>query len=147
MIAVQNFKGGVGKSTVTTHLAHYFAVQGYRVLVVDCDSQATTTTLFGFNPQFNVSRDETLYPYLSIDPTQAGLLYAVKHTPWPNVDLIPSTLDLFDVEYELAAAGADGQSVLAARFRKLKQGLTDLARNYDVVILDPPLPLARSVWR
>lgn len=138
MIAVQNFKGGVGKSTVTTHLAHYFAVQGYRVLVVDCDSQATTTTLFGFNPHFNITREETLYPYLSIDPTQADLLYAVKATPWPNVDLIPSNLELFDVEYELAAAGADGQSVLAARFRKLKQGLTDLARNYDVVLLDPP---------
>ena len=65
IIAVQNFKGGVGKSTVTTHLAHYFAVQGYRVLVVDCDSQATTTTLFGFNPHFNITREETLYPYLS----------------------------------------------------------------------------------
>lgn len=138
MIAVQNFKGGVGKSTVTTHLAHYFAVEGYRVLVVDCDSQATTTTLFGFNPHFNITREETLYPYLSIDPTQADLLYAVKRTPWPNVDLIPSNLELFDVEYELAAAGADGQSVLAARFRKLKQGLVDLARDYDVVILDPP---------
>ncbi|MEN7538771.1 AAA family ATPase [Aurantiacibacter flavus] len=138
MIAVQNFKGGVGKSTVTTHLAHYFAVRGYRVLVVDCDSQATTTTLFGFNPHFNITREETLYPYLSIDPTQADLLYAVKHTPWPNVDLIPSNLELFDVEYELAAAGADGQSVLATRFRKLKQGLTDISRNYDVVILDPP---------
>jgi chromosome partitioning protein len=84
MIAVQNFKGGVGKSTVTTHLAHYFAVQGYRVLVVDCDSQATTTTLFGFNPHFNITREETLYPYLSIDPTQADLLYAVKATPWPT---------------------------------------------------------------
>lgn len=138
IIAVQNFKGGVGKSTVTTHLAHYFAVQGYRVLVVDCDSQATTTTLFGFNPHFNIQREETLYPYLSIDPTQADLLYAVKRTPWPNVDLIPSNLELFDVEYELAAAGADGGSVLAARFRKLKQGLIDLARDYDVVILDPP---------
>jgi chromosome partitioning protein len=138
VIAVQNFKGGVGKSTVTTHLAHYFAVQGYRVLVVDCDSQATTTTLFGFNPHFNITREETLYPYLSIDPTQADLLYAVKRTPWPNVDLIPSNLELFDVEYELAASGSDGQSVLAARFRKLKQGLMDLARNYDVVILDPP---------
>ncbi|MBB5716804.1 AAA family ATPase [Sphingomonas aerophila] len=138
VIAVQNFKGGVGKSTVTTHLAHYFAVQGYRVLVVDCDSQATTTTLFGFNPHFNIKREETLYPYLSIDPTQADLNYAVKRTPWPNVDLIPSNLELFDVEYELAASGADGQSVLAARFRKLKQGLADLARNYDVVILDPP---------
>ncbi|WP_375271330.1 AAA family ATPase [Sphingomonas sp.] len=138
IVAVQNFKGGVGKSTVTTHLAHYFAVQGYRVLVVDCDSQATTTTLFGFNPHFNITRDETLYPYLSIDPTQADLNYAVKRTPWPNVDLIPSNLELFDVEYELAAAGADGQSVLAARFRKLKQGLIDLAHDYDIVILDPP---------
>ncbi len=138
VIAVQNFKGGVGKSTVTTHLAHSFAVKGYRVLVVDCDSQATTTTLFGFNPHFNITREETLYPYLSIDPTQADLLYAVKRTPWPNVDLIPSNLELFDVEYELAAAGSDGQSVLAARFRKLKQGLMDLARDYDVVILDPP---------
>lgn len=138
IIAVQNFKGGVGKSTVTTHLAHYLAVQGYRVLVVDCDSQATTTTLFGFNPHFNVEREETLYPYLSIDPTQADLLYAVKRTPWPNVDLIPSNLELFDVEYELAAAGVDGQSVLATRFRKLKQGLSDLARDYDIVILDPP---------
>ena len=138
IIAVQNFKGGVGKSTVTTHLAHYFAVQGYRVLVVDCDSQATTTTLFGFNPHFNIAREETLYPYLSIDPTEADLAYAVKNTPWPNVDLIPSNLELFDVEYELAAAGSNGQSVLAARFRKLKQGLIDLAADYDVVILDPP---------
>lgn len=138
IVAVQNFKGGVGKSTVTTHLAHYFGVQGYRVLVVDCDSQATTTTLFGFNPHFNITREETLYPYLSIDPTQADLLYAVKRTPWPNVDLIPSNLELFDVEYELAAAGSDGQSVLAARFRKLKQGLQDLAKDYDIVILDPP---------
>jgi chromosome partitioning protein len=138
IIAVQNFKGGVGKSTVTCHLAHYFAVAGYRVLVVDCDSQATTTTLFGFNPHFNITREQTLYPYLSIDPTQADLLYAVQKTPWPNVDLIPSNLELFDVEYELAAAGADGGSILATRFRKLKQGLADLARAYDVVILDPP---------
>jgi chromosome partitioning protein len=138
IIAVQNFKGGVGKSTVTTHLAHYLAVQGYRVLVVDCDSQATTTTLFGFNPHFNITREQTLYPYLSIDPTQTDLLYAVQKTPWPNVDLIPSNLELFDVEYELAASGADGGSVLASRFRKLKKGLQDLARNYDIVLLDPP---------
>lgn len=138
IIAVQNFKGGVGKSTVTTHLAHYFAVQGYRVLVVDCDSQATTTTLFGFSPHFNITREQTLYPYLSIDPTQSDLFYAVQSTPWPNVDLIASNLELFDVEYELAASGADGGNVLASRFRKLKQGLQDLARNYDVVILDPP---------
>jgi len=138
LIAVQNFKGGVGKSTVTTHLAHFFAVRGYRVLVVDCDSQATTTTLFGFNPHFNLTREQTLYPYLSIEPTQSDLRYAVCKTPWPNVDLIPSNLELFDVEYELAASGSEGGSVLASRFRKLKEGLNGLAREYDVVILDPP---------
>jgi chromosome partitioning protein len=138
IIAVQNFKGGVGKSTVTTHLAHYLAVQGFRILVVDCDSQATTTTLFGFNPHFNITREQTLYPYLSIEPTEMDLFYAVQKTPWPNVDIIPSNLELFDVEYELAAAGADGGSVLASRFRKLKQGLQDLAQNYDIVLLDPP---------
>jgi chromosome partitioning protein len=138
IITVQNFKGGVGKSTVTTHLAHYLAVKGYRVLVVDCDSQATTTTLFGFNPHFAIRREETLYPYLSIEPTQDDLHYAVKSTIWPNVDLIPSNLQMFDVEYELAAAGTNGASTLASRFRKLRQGLADLAQNYDVVLLDPP---------
>jgi hypothetical protein len=43
--------------------------------------------------------------------------------------------------YELAAGGADGASILATRFRKLKSGRQDLARSYEVVILDPPLPL------
>ena len=138
IVAVQNFKGGVGKSTITVHLAHYLAIQGYRVLVVDCDSQATTTTLFGFNPHFDVERDQTLYPYLSIESTQSDLDYAVQPTPWPNVDLIPSCLELFDIEYELAAAGSTGESVISARFRKLRQGLRDLAQNYDIVILDPP---------
>jgi chromosome partitioning protein len=138
IITVQNFKGGVGKSTVTTHLAHYLAVAGYRVLVVDCDSQATTTTLFGFNPHFAIRREETLYPYLSIEPTEDDLRYAVKPTVWPNVDIIPSNLQMFDVEYELAAAGSSGGGTLASRFRKLRQGLADLAQEYDVVLLDPP---------
>jgi chromosome partitioning protein len=138
IITIQNFKGGVGKSTVTTHLAHYLAVSGYRVLVVDCDSQATTTTLFGFNPHLAIRREETLYPYLSIEPTQDDLRYAVRPTCWPNVDLIPSNLQMFDVEYELAAAGSRGGGTLASRFRKLKQGLLELASDYDVILLDPP---------
>ncbi len=140
IITVQNFKGGVGKSTVTTHLAHYLAVAGYRVLVVDCDSQATTTTLFGFNPHLTIRREDTLYPFLAMEPTQDDLTYAVKRTAWPNVDLIPSNLEMFDVEYELAAAGDGhrGTGTLVSRFRKLKHGLEALAQEYDVVLLDPP---------
>ena len=138
IITIQNFKGGVGKSTVTTHLSHYLAVAGYRVLVVDCDSQATTTTLFGFNPHLAIRREQTLYPYLSIEPTQDDLHYAVMKTAWPNVDLIPSNLQMFDIEYELAAAGSRGEGGLATRFRKLRAGLADVAQGYDVVLLDPP---------
>jgi chromosome partitioning protein len=40
VISVSNFKGGVGKSTVALHLAQHFAIHGYRVLFIDCDSQA-----------------------------------------------------------------------------------------------------------
>ena len=53
----------------------------------------------------------------------------MQPTPRPYVDLIPSNLELFDVEYGLAASGADGGSGLASRFRKLKAGLIDLARD------------------
>jgi chromosome partitioning protein len=138
IIAVQNFKGQVGKSTLAAHLAHYLAIRGYYVLVVDCDAQASTTRTFGLDPNFQVTRDQTLYPYLSAAPSATDLFYAVQRTAWPNIDLIPSNLELFDVEYEHAAAGSDGMRLLSGRLRKLKLGLHDLARSYDVVLIDPP---------
>ena len=72
IIAIQNFKGGVGKS-LSPATSPLPGGEGLSVLVIDCDSQATTTSIFGFNPDFDVSREHTLYPYLSIDPTQADL--------------------------------------------------------------------------
>jgi chromosome partitioning protein len=64
VIAVQNFKGGVGKSTLVSHMAQFFALRGYRVCVIDCDSQASTTAVFGLNPDVDVQEDEdTLYPF------------------------------------------------------------------------------------
>src|SRR5665213_816870 len=48
VIACQNFKGGVGKSTTCVNLGHFLALRGYRVLVIDTDSQATTTAMFGY---------------------------------------------------------------------------------------------------
>ena len=55
-IACQNFKGGVGKSTTCVNFAHYLALKGYRVLVVDTDSQATTTSMFGYMPDAQVTQ-------------------------------------------------------------------------------------------
>ena len=62
VIACQNFKGGVAKSTTCVNFAHYLALKGYRVLVIDTDSQATTTAMFGFVPDADIADSETILP-------------------------------------------------------------------------------------
>ena len=57
VLAIQNFKGGVGKSTMVCHLAQYLALEGYRFCFIDCDSQASTTSMFGLNPDVDVEED------------------------------------------------------------------------------------------
>ena len=134
IVAVQNFKGGVGKSTVSVHLAQYLAIKGYRVCLIDCDSQASATTLFGYVPDLDLSEDETLYPYLRYDDI-TSLGYAIKKTHFDGLDLIPSNLRLFQSEYELAARMATGEGTLLNR---LAEGVASIASDYDVVVIDPP---------
>ena len=134
VIAVQNFKGGVGKSTVSVHLAQYLAIRGYRVLLVDCDSQASATTLFGYVPDLDLDEEETLYPFLRQDEL-TSLDYAIRKTHFDGLDLIPSNLRLFNSEYELAAKMARGQGALLDR---LSQGIASVADRYDIVVIDPP---------
>lgn len=132
VLSVQNFKGGVGKSTVAVHLAHYLALQGYRVCVFDCDPQASTTSLFGLNPDFDVEEEQTLSPFLINE--EPDLSYAVRQTYWETIDLIPSNLSLYNVEYYLAGQVAGNAQLL----ERLNFGITGIAQNYDVIIIDPP---------
>lgn len=134
MVAVQNFKGGVGKSTISVHLAQNLAIRGYRVLLIDCDSQASVTTLFGYVPDLDLAEDDTLYPYLR-EGERTSLDYAIRKTHFDGLDLIPANLRLFQSEYELAARMARGQGALLNR---LAQGIASVEDLYDVVVLDPP---------
>lgn len=134
ILAVQNFKGGVGKSTISVHLAQYLAIHGYRVLLIDCDSQASATTLFGYVPDLDLGEEDTLYPFLR-EGERATLEYAIRKTHFDGLDLIPANLRLFQSEYELAARMARGQGALLNR---LSQGIQSVQDLYDVVILDPP---------
>src|SRR3546814_19053740 len=61
IISISNFKGGVAKTTLALHAAQHFAIRGYRVLLVDCDSQASTTMMFGYRPDVDLGEDDTLY--------------------------------------------------------------------------------------
>lgn len=135
ILAVQNFKGGVGKSTIVCHLAQYLALKGYRILVIDCDSQASATSLFGLNPDVDVDeRQETLYPYFQVGGPNS-LRYTLNATYFPGIALIPANLGLYLAEYEFAAqARGSGGAILD----RLRMGIDSIKHDFDVILLDPP---------
>lgn len=63
-VAISNFKGGAGKSTVALHFAHAAALDGYRVLCVDFDPQATLSHSMGLN---DVTEDYTVWGIMARD--------------------------------------------------------------------------------
>ena len=135
VLAIQNFKGGVGKSTMVCHLSQYLALKGYRVCVIDCDSQASTTSMFGLNPDVDVDEDQdTLYPFFR-HGGPASLHYALRATYWPNIAMIPANLGLYDAEYEFAARMARDQTFVLDR---LREGIATIQDQFDVIIMDPP---------
>lgn len=129
----QNFKGGVGKTTLACHCAQYLARAGYRVLLVDCDSQGSSTVTFGYHPDADIDGSDTLLPFLTGE--RETLEYAVRGTHWDGLDLIPANLDLYSAEYYLAALGRDGGEDWISL---LDQGLSTVEHAYDVVLIDPP---------
>jgi len=129
----QNFKGGVGKTTLACHCGQYLARAGYKVLLVDCDSQGSSTITFGYHPDADIDGDETLLPYLTGE--KDNLEYAVRGTHWDGLDLIPANLDLYSAEYYLAAMGRDGGGDWISL---LDEGLMTVEDAYDIVLIDPP---------
>lgn len=138
VIAVQNFKGGVGKSTIAIHLAQHLAIQGYRVCLIDCDSQASSTMQFGYVPDLDLDADtETLHGFLVTGDEQ--YLPVPKKTHFDGLYLIPANLQLYDAEYDLAAQVAQASSSTShAPFQRIDNAVQAIAGDFDVIILDPP---------
>src|SRR5580692_6713322 len=138
VVACQNFKGGVGKSTTCVNFAHYLALKGYRILVIDTDSQATTTSMFGYVPDADITQDDTVLPYLASD--QASLLYGIRPTYFPGIDLIPACLALYEAEIAIVmrVAGQPTPAQRIAFFNELKFGIQTVASGYDVILVDSP---------
>jgi len=135
VLAVQSFKGGVGKTALTCHLAQYLALKGYRVCVIDCDSQASATSLFGLNPDHDIDEETgTLYPFFRHGGPRS-LDYALRPTYWPGIALIPANLGLYDAEYEFAARLARESGQVLDR---LKTGIDTIRDRFDVILMDPP---------
>lgn len=163
MIAVANFKGGVGKTSTAAHLAMSAALDGYKVLVIDLDSQGSMTSIFGgqvedewhtvfpllarhyasylrTENQRRLDRGEQPVP-LENTLTEALKLRAddlIQKTHWPNIDLIGAQLNLYWAEFQIPVWRMQG------RGWRLWDALTDTLEDdgildrYDLIFIDTP---------
>lgn len=138
VVAVQNFKGGVGKSTITKHFADYLALNGFRVLVIDCDPQASTTTMFDIPPETMLDEERTLGNFLSPRSTFDDFSAAIMDTAWPTIKIIPSCLGLQDAEWDLASTLREGDEAITHSIHRLRVGISSVLEDFDVILLDPP---------
>jgi chromosome partitioning protein len=140
VIAVVNFKGGSGKTTTAAHLAQHLALRGHRVLAIDLDPQASLSSLHGFQPEFDVGENETLYGAIRYDEHCRPLRDIIRRTNFPNLDIVPGNIELMEFEYDtprvLALRATPAQDRLF--FARLDGALRDVADDYDAVIIDCP---------
>jgi chromosome partitioning protein len=122
IIAIVNQKGGVGKTTTTVNLAASLGVLEKKVLIIDADPQANSTSGLGIDID---SVEIGTYEVLELT---ANVSEAIVKTNTPNVDIVCSHIDLVAVEIELV--DKDNREYM------LKQALNEVKEKYDYVLID-----------
>lgn len=122
IIAIANQKGGVGKTTTSVNLAASLGVLEKKVLLIDADPQANSTSGLG------IDVEEVEYGTYQVLEHSISAKEAIMETNSPNVDIIPAHIDLVAIEIELV----DKQD----REYMMKQAIGDLRKDYDYIIID-----------
>lgn len=139
IVAIVNFKGGSAKTTTAAHLSHYLALNGYRVLAIDLDPQASLSAMFGAQPEMDVGENETIYATLRYGPERRPMADIVRKTYFPGIDLVPGNIEVMEYEHEtphvLAKKAAPQDSIF---FERLRLAIAEVEDNYDIVVLDTP---------
>ena len=138
VISCINLKGGVGKTALAVNLAAFAGQQGKKTLLVDLDPQTNATfSTIGIDAwQTAAEKNGTVADllgareHISAEGERKKARDVIIEEVFDNVDLVPSHIDLFTVDLDLAGT--------AARERKLKRSLAEVFEDYDLIICDCP---------
>jgi len=119
-----NFKGGTGKTSVSTSYAFRLAEMGHRVLVIDLDSQGHASKCLGVAGE---EAEKTLFDAII---KKTPLDQVIVPTGMPGLHLVPSNLTMSTIDLSLMP--------LAAREFRLRNVLKDVESKYDYAVLDAP---------
>jgi chromosome partitioning protein len=139
VIAIANFKGGSAKTTTSLYLAQFLALEGYRVLAIDLDPQASLSAMFGYQPEFDIDEGETLYGAIRYDEARRPMREVVLPTYFAGVSLVPGNLELMEFEHHTPRAMAE-RSLRGGDlfFRRVAGAIDQVADDFDVVVIDCP---------
>ncbi len=139
ILAVANFKGGSAKTTTALYLTQYLALRGYRVLALDLDPQASLSTMFGVQPEFDIGDGETIYGAIRYDTERRPLRELIRQTYFEGVSLVPGNLELMEFEHHTPRAMLDrslrGHDLF---FRRVRSAIAEVEADFDVVVIDCP---------
>lgn len=120
IIGIANQKGGVGKTTTAVNLAAALGVLEKRILLIDADPQANATSGLGI--------EEVKFSTYNLLENSEEAENCIQKTSSPNLDIIPSHIDLVAAEIELVDRNK--------REYRLKESLQPILNNYDYIIID-----------
>ncbi|HEY3625805.1 MAG TPA: ParA family protein [Terracidiphilus sp.] len=124
IVGIVNQKGGVGKTTTAINLSASLALEGLKVLLVDCDPQANATSGLG------VQRDDARHSVYDVLMGHAPAGQVILPTLVDTLSLLPGSKNLTGANIELAS--------VEDRAVRLRHALEPVRGNYDLIVLDCP---------